>query len=90
MIRSIICTRCFLHIAYLYVDLREAIRWENGPQIVRHWKWWLPRSLATGRTNYASEAVHLYRKPPGKLSQTHCIFSNPQPNSERIGKTWKG
>ena len=58
MILSIICTR-FLHIAYLYVDLREAIRWENGPQIVRHWKWWLPRFLATGHTNYASETVHL-------------------------------
>lgn len=51
--------KCFLHIAYLYVDLREAIRWENGPQIVRHWKWWLPRFLATSRTNYASETVHL-------------------------------
>ena len=25
-----------LHHAFLYVDLREAIRWENGPQIVRH------------------------------------------------------
>ena len=51
--------KCFLHIAYLYVDLRETIRWENGPQIVHHWKWWLPRFLATDRTNYASETVHL-------------------------------
>lgn len=51
--------RSFLHLAFLYVDLREAIRWENGPQIVRHWKLWLPRLIATGCTNYASEAVHL-------------------------------
>ena len=48
----------FLHHAFLYVDLREAIRWENGPQIVRHWKWWLPRFLGTGKKNYASESVH--------------------------------
>ena len=51
--------KSFLHVAYSYVDLRHAIRWENGPQIIRHWKWWLPRFLATGCTNYASEAIHL-------------------------------
>ena len=48
----------FLHHAYLYVDLREAIRYENGPNIVCHWKLWLPRFLATGSKNYACEAVH--------------------------------
>ena len=48
----------FLHHAFLYSDLRQAIRWENGPQIVRHWKWWLPRFLATGRRNYAAESVY--------------------------------
>ena len=51
--------KSFIHVAYEYVDLREAIRWENGPHIIRHWKWWLPRFLATGCSNYASEAVHL-------------------------------
>ena len=51
--------KSFLHVAYSYVDLRHAIRWENGPNIIRHWKWWLPRFLATGCTNYASEAIHL-------------------------------
>ena len=51
--------RCFLHLAFLYVDLRNAIRWENGPQIIRHWKLWLPRFLATGCKNYAGEAVNL-------------------------------
>ena len=51
--------KAFLHVTYSYVDLREAIRWENGPQIIRHWKWWLPRFLATGCSNYASEAVNL-------------------------------
>ena len=46
-----------MHHAYLYVDLREAIRWENGPVIVQHWKTWIPLFLATGCKNYASEAV---------------------------------
>ena len=51
--------RSFLHLSFLYVDLREAIRWENGPHVIRHWKLWIPRFLATGCKNYASEAVHL-------------------------------
>ena len=51
--------RSFSHTAFLCIDLREAIRWENGPHVVRHWKLWLPRFLGTGRKNYASEAVHL-------------------------------
>ena len=43
--------RTFIHLSYLYIDLREAIRWENGPQIIRHWKFWLPRFIATGMKN---------------------------------------
>lgn len=27
----------FLHVAYSYVDLQHAIRWENGPNIIHHW-----------------------------------------------------
>ena len=50
--------RLFLHHAYLYIDLREAIRWENGPVVVEHYKWWIPFFLATGCKNYACEAVH--------------------------------
>ena len=51
--------RSFLHLGFLYVDLRNAMQWENGPQIIRHWKLWLPRFLATGCKNYAGESVHL-------------------------------
>lgn len=51
--------RAFLHMAYLYVDLRNAIRHENGPQIVRHWKMWLPRFIGTGMKNYATESVRM-------------------------------
>ena len=48
----------FLYHAFLYADLRAAIRWENGPEIIRHWKWWLPRFLATGKKQYAAESVY--------------------------------
>lgn len=51
--------RSFLHMAYLYVDLREAIRYEDGEHIIRHWKWWLPRFIAVGCKNYATEAANL-------------------------------
>ena len=46
-------------ITFLYADLRQAIRFEEGEHIIRHWKWWLPRFLATGCKNYASEAANL-------------------------------
>ena len=49
----------FLHQAFLYVDLREAVRWEDGPHIIRHRKLWLPKFIATGRKNYAAECVHM-------------------------------
>ena len=51
--------RSFLHHAFLYVDLRRAIRWEDGPQIVRHWKWWIPKFIGTGKKMYAAEAVNM-------------------------------
>ncbi len=51
--------KSFLHHAFLYVDLRRAIRWEDGPQIVRHWKWWIPRFIGTGKKMYAAEAVNM-------------------------------
>ena len=49
----------FLHTAFLYADLRQAIRFEEGERIIRHWKWWIPRFLATGCKNYATEAGNL-------------------------------
>ena len=51
--------RSLIQLGYLYVDLWEAIRWEDGPQIIRHWKFWLPRFIATGMKNYATESVRL-------------------------------
>ena len=51
--------RSFLHTAFLYSDLRQAIRFEEGEQIIRHWKWWFPRFLGTGCKNYSTEAANL-------------------------------
>ena len=49
-------SRSFMHAAYLYYDLREAIRQENGEHIIRHWKLLLPYF----RKNYSNEASQPY------------------------------
>lgn len=51
--------RSFLHLGYLYSDLRHSIRYEDGPSIIRHWSLWIPYFLGTGKKNYACEAVNL-------------------------------
>jgi len=51
--------RSFVATAFLYSDLRQAIRFENGPHIIRLWKMWLVRFLGTGKKNYSTEAAHL-------------------------------
>ncbi len=51
--------RSFLHLAFLYIDLRRAIQWENGSHTVRHWKFRLPRFIGTGCKNYAAGSVNL-------------------------------
>ena len=49
--------KSFMSMAFLYCDLRAAIRWEDGVHIIRHWKTWIPHFLGVGMTNYASEAI---------------------------------
>lgn len=51
--------RAFLHMAFLYIDLRNSIRYEDGPHVVRHYKLWLPRFIGTGRRNYAVECINV-------------------------------
>ena len=51
--------RTFLHMGFLYSDLRNAIRFEDGPQIIRHWQLWLPHFLGTGKKNYSVEAANM-------------------------------
>ena len=47
-------SRAFMHAAFLYYDLRQAIRFEEGEHIIRHWKYW----LGSGK-NYSCEAANL-------------------------------
>ena len=51
--------RSFLQMALLYEDLRDAIKHEDGPRILQHWRMWLLYFLASKRTNYRSEAANL-------------------------------
>ena len=37
----------------------ETLLCEKGEHIIRHWKWWLPRFIAVGCKNYATEAANL-------------------------------
>ena len=51
--------RSFLYTTFLYLDLRQAIRYEEGSHVIRHWRLWLPIFNGTKCHNYATEAVHL-------------------------------
>ena len=60
--------RSLLHATFLYVDLRQAIKFEDGVHVVRLWKFWLLYFLGSSRKNYAIEAVtmlsNIYAKFP--------------------------
>lgn len=47
--------RSFLHTTFLYIDLRNAIRYEDGPHIIRHWQQWLVYFLGCNKNNYSTE-----------------------------------
>ncbi|XP_062501053.1 uncharacterized protein LOC134178235 isoform X1 [Corticium candelabrum] len=51
--------RTLLRMGYLYTNLRQAIRYENGPEIIRMWRTFLLYFLGAGKSNYASEAANL-------------------------------
>lgn len=51
--------RSVLYIGFMYTDLRKAIRFEEGEQIVRLWKHWAILFLGTNRKNYSGEAYYL-------------------------------
>lgn len=77
--------RSFLHIAFLYIDLRNA-----GPHniIVRMWKLWLPRFIGTGRKNYATESVHLLANLCADFPKHISYYCNTQQNSEHKWENW--
>ena len=57
---TVFCFCCsFLHASFLYIDLRNAIRFEDGPRIILHWQNWLVYFLGCEKQNYAVEAANL-------------------------------
>lgn len=52
-------SRSFMHAAFLYYDLRQAVRYEEGEHIILHWRLWLPYFLGLGKKNYSNEAANL-------------------------------
>ena len=63
--------RWFMQGCFLYVDLREAIRFEDGEQVIRLWKHWLVYFLGNKRKNYATEAMNLLCNLKSDFP-THC------------------
>ena len=51
--------KSFVHLTFLYLDLRLVIHWEDGEHILRHWKIWIPHFIGTGMKNYASEVANM-------------------------------
>ena len=45
--------RSFIYCAFMYIDLRQSIRDEEGDQIICYWKHWLILFLGINRKNYA-------------------------------------
>ena len=51
--------RRILYMGFLYHQLRDAIRRENGPKIISIWKYWLVIFLGTRCKNYSVEAANM-------------------------------
>ena len=56
-----------------YINFRYAIRWEDGPQVIRHWELWHPRFLGTGCKNYSVESVELLSNIHANFPQSYCL-----------------
>ena len=82
--------RSFLHLGFLYVDLRRAIRWEDGPHIIRHWKLWLPRFLECGCKNYSTEAVNLIANLHATFPRHTAYIAMHNRTANNTGKPGRG
>ena len=69
--------RTFLHTGFLYSDLRQAIRFEDGHHIIRHWKLWLPRFLGSGcKTMLSRQPTYLSISQQGFHDISHIATHN--------------
>ena len=76
--------RSFVATAFLYSNLRQSIRFENGPHIIRLWKMWLLRFLGTGKKNYSTEAAHMICSIQGDLPRhiAYIVVHNRTVNTD--------
>ena len=71
--------RSFLRAAYHYIDLRNAIKHENGDHIIRLWKFWPLYFLGSGCKNYATEAANLICNLQAAFPKAiHCFCCTTQ------------
>ena len=82
--------KSFLHLAYLYSDLRTAICWEDGPHIVRHWKIWIPHFLGVGMKNYAHEAANMIANLKADLPAHIAYIATHNRTVNMLGKEGRG
>ena len=82
--------RGFLHLGFMYTDLRRAIRWEDGVHIIRHWKLWLPRFVGTGCKNYATEAVKLITHHEADFPRHIAYIATHNRTVNTTGKSGRG
>ena len=82
--------RSFLHTAFLCVDLRNAIRYEDGPHIIRQWKLWLPCLICTGCKNYAVECVHMLASLHADLPRHLAYIATHNRTVNMEGKSGRG
>ena len=82
--------KSFVHLAFLYYDLRTAIRWEDGPHIIRHWKIWIPHFLGVGMKNYASKAANMIANLKADLPTHIAYIATHNRTVNMQGKAGKG
>ena len=75
--------KSFMQMALLYEDLRDAIKHEDGPRIIQHWRIWLLYFLASKRTNYSNEAANLLANLKADFSKwlAYVVVHNRTVNS---------
>ena len=75
--------KSFMQMALLYEDLRNAIKHEDGPRIIQHWRIWLQYFLASKRTNYSNEAANLLANLKAEFSKwlAYLVVHNRTINS---------
>eukprot|EP00118_Oscarella_pearsei_P012703 m.95669 g.95669 ORF g.95669 m.95669 type:complete len:849 (+) comp36860_c0_seq1:177-2723(+) len=82
--------RSFVRLGLLYRDLQEAIRREDGPRIIRHWRMWLVFFLAAKRTNYSFEAANLLANLQADFSRWLAYVVTHNRTVNAVGKYGHG